>query len=211
MEFHMFKVLLSHAEHITRVGKEHIAAVTVLCHILILALLESLKLGRVVALYPTSLVEMDGLPTTLGVVLVLKTILYNLKLELTNGTDNLATVKLVNKQLGHTLVHELVDALLKLFRLHGVIVLDILEHLWRERWQATEMELLTISQRVADLEDAVVGQTHNVARIGLVNGTLALRHKLCGGTKANGLVKTHMEVGVVTLKASAAHLAEGDT
>ena len=73
------------------------------------------------------------------------------------------------------------------------------------------MNLLALGKGIANLEDAVIRQTYDVAWIGLVNGTLALRHKLCGGTKANGLVKTHMEVGVVTLKASAAHLAEGDT
>ena len=69
------------------------------------------------------------LPTTLCVVLVLKTILDNLKLKLTHGADNLATVELVDEQLRHTFVHKLVDALLKLFCLHRVVVLDVLEHL----------------------------------------------------------------------------------
>ena len=70
------------------------------------------------------------LPTTLGVVLVLKTVLNNLELELAHGAYNLATIELVDEQLCHTFVHELIDALLKLLRLHRVIVLDVLEHLW---------------------------------------------------------------------------------
>ena len=133
MELDVLEVLLSHRQHIARVSKEYIASVAVLSHILILALLELVEFISVVALYPASIVQMDWLPTTLGVVLVLQTILNYLKLQLTYGADNLTTVKLVDKQLCHTLVHELVDTLLKLLCLHWVVVLDILEHLWRER------------------------------------------------------------------------------
>ena len=56
MEFYLLEILLCHTQHVAAVGKEHVAAVLVLGHILILALLEVIKLGRVVTLYPTSLI-----------------------------------------------------------------------------------------------------------------------------------------------------------
>ena len=123
---------------------------------------------------------MHGLPAALGVVLVLQAILDDLKLQLSDGTDDAAVVELVDEHLRHTLVHELLDALLELLRLHGVVVLDILEELGRERRQSAEMQVLALGERVADLEDAVVGQSHDVAGISLVDGALSLRHKLCG-------------------------------
>ena len=43
-----------------------------------------------------------------------KTILYNFELKLAYGTDDAAVVELVYKHLGHTFVHELLDAFLKL-------------------------------------------------------------------------------------------------
>ena len=63
----MFKIFLSHREDISRVSKEHITSLLILRHVLILALLEILKLLRIIALYPTCLVEMNGLPATLGI------------------------------------------------------------------------------------------------------------------------------------------------
>ena len=66
MELDMLEILLSHAQHISAVGQEDIPALLVLSHILILALLEVVKLGRVVTLYPTSLIEMHRLPTALS-------------------------------------------------------------------------------------------------------------------------------------------------
>ena len=56
MELDMLEILLSHAQHISAVSQEDIPALLVLSHILILALLEVVKLGRVVTLYPTSLI-----------------------------------------------------------------------------------------------------------------------------------------------------------
>jgi hypothetical protein len=46
----MYEVLLCHAEHIARVGEEHVSALYVLGHVLILALLEVLQLLRIVGL-----------------------------------------------------------------------------------------------------------------------------------------------------------------
>ena len=127
MELYVLEILLGHTQHITAVGKEDIASVLVLCHILVLALLEVLKLSLVVAFYPACFVQVDRFPTALGVILVFKTVLDNLKLQLSDSADDFASVELVDKQLCHTFVHKLVYAFLKLFRFHRVIILYILE------------------------------------------------------------------------------------
>ena len=114
MELYMLEIFLRHAQHIATVGKENITSVLVLRHILILALLEILQFRLVVALYPASLVEMHWFPAALGIVLILKTILYYLKLQLSHCANYLSAVKLVYKQLRHAFVHQLVDALLQL-------------------------------------------------------------------------------------------------
>ena len=107
VELDMLKVLLRHIENVTRIGKEDIASVFILCHILILTLLEIVEFLLIIALYPASFMEMNRLPTALGIVLILKTILDNLKLKLTNSTYYTATIELIDKQLGNTLVHKL--------------------------------------------------------------------------------------------------------
>jgi len=163
MEAYVLEILLRHAQHITRVSEEHIAPLTVFRHILIFALLERLELAFVIAFHPARLVQMHWFPTTTSTILVLQAVLYDLKLQLSHRADNLSAVELVDKQLRNTLVHKLVDAFLQLLRLHWVVVFDVFEHLGRERWQSTEMELLTVCERVANLEDAVVGQSDNVA------------------------------------------------
>ena len=174
----MFEVLLSHTQHIARISEEHIAALNILCHILILTLLEVLQFLLIVSLNPTCLMQMNRLPTTLGIVLVLQAILDNLELQLTDGTHDATTIELVDEQLCHTLIHQLLQTLLELLALHWVIVLDVLEEKWRERWQSTEVNLLALSQSITNLEDAVVWQTNDIARIGLIDSTLTLRHKL---------------------------------
>jgi hypothetical protein len=44
MEMQVLEVLLSHTQDITAIGKEHISAITVFGHVLVLALLEVLHL-----------------------------------------------------------------------------------------------------------------------------------------------------------------------
>ena len=103
----MFKVLLSHTEHIPAVGKKHIPILAVFSQILVLALFELLQFCLItwLTLYPTSLIQAYWFPTALGIILILQSVLDNLELQLTNGTNNLAIVKLVDKKLGHTLIH----------------------------------------------------------------------------------------------------------
>ena len=203
MELDMLEVLLSHLEHIARVGQEDVPTLFVLRHILILALLKGLELGRIVARYPAGFIKMYGLPTALGVVLVFQTVLNNLELQLTHSTDNLTVVELIDKQLGHTLVHKLVNALLQLLGLHGIIVFNIFEQLGRERRQTAEVKLLALGNGVADLKDATsIGQTNDVAWPRFVDGTLALGHELCGRGEAHGLALTYVQIGLVTLEFS---------
>ena len=203
VELDVLEVLLGHAEDVAGIGEEDVAAFLVLSHVLILAFLEVLELLFVVARNPAGLVEMDGLPTALGIVLILKTILNDLELQLANGADDLAPVELVDEQLGDALVHELVDALLELLRLHGVVVLDILEQLGRERREASEMQLLALGQGVANFEDAArVGQSDDVAGPGLVDGRLALCHELGGTGEAERLALAHVQVGLVALESA---------
>ena len=114
VELDMLKVLLRHIENVTRIGKEDIASVFVLCHVLILTLLEIVEFLLIIALYPASFMEMNRLPTALGIVLILKTILDNLKLKLTYSADNLSSIKLVYEQLCHAFVHQLLKTFLEL-------------------------------------------------------------------------------------------------
>ena len=56
MEFNVFKVLLRHTENIARVGKEYIATLYILCHVLIFAFFEVFEFFLVVGFHPTSFV-----------------------------------------------------------------------------------------------------------------------------------------------------------
>ena len=177
----MFEVLLRHREYITRVSEEHIAPLLVLGHILIFALLEVLQLGIVITLYPAGLIEMYRLPAALGVILILQAILDHLELQLTDSTNDLTVVELIDEQLGHTFIHQLVDTLLQLFRLHRVVVLDILEQLRRERGQSAEMQLFALRQRVTYFKYTTrIRQANDISRPRLIDGRLTLSHKLCG-------------------------------
>ncbi len=72
------------------------------------------------------------------------------------------------------------------------------------------MQRLALGERVANLEDAVVGQADNVPGPCLVDGLLALRHELRGAAEAHGLAQALVLVGRVAHKLARAHLAEGD-
>ena len=179
MEADSLEIVLGHLQYIVAVGKEDIASLDILGHVLILSFLEVLELGRIVTLYPACLIEVHRLPTALCVVLVLETVLDDLELELSDRTDELAAVMLVHEELCNTLAHELVYTLCQLLCLHRVGILDVLEHLGRETWKSLEMEHFALGKGIADLEVAGIGQTDDVTRISLLDGTLALCHELC--------------------------------
>ena len=66
--------------------------------------------------------------------------------------------------------------------------------------QALEMEFLTLRKGIAYLEVSGIGKSDDIARPGLLNGALALRHELGGRRETEGLVQTYVIVGLVTLE-----------
>ena len=194
METYALEIILGHLQYIVTVGEEDITSLDILGHILVFAFLEVLELSRVIALNPACLVEVYRLPTALGIILVLETVLYDLKLQLTHRTDELTAVMLVHEELCHTLAHKLVDTLGKLLGLHRVGILDIFEHLGREARKSLEMEHFSLGKRIAYLEVACIRQTDDITRIGLFNGALALCHELSRRREAQVLAQTYVTV-----------------
>lgn len=114
MEADFWEIVLGHLEDVVGVGEEDITPLAVDGHKLVLALLECLKSLRAVALYPTCLVEGYRLPSYCCSIFMEQTVLYYLKLELSDGAYDFTAVKLVDKKLRHALVHQLLDAFIKL-------------------------------------------------------------------------------------------------
>ena len=161
---------------------------------MIFTFLERFKLRFIVTLYPTCLIKVHWLPTAFCIILVFKAVLDNLELQLTYSTNELAAIMLVHEQLCHTLAHKLVDTFGKLFGLHRVGILNILEHLGREARQPLEVEFLALGQCITDLEIAGIGQANDIARICLLNCALALCHELGRRRETHILAQTYMTV-----------------
>ena len=211
MKTYVLEILLRHLQDVARVGKEDVAPLGVARHILVFATLEVFEFGLVVAFNPARLVERNGFPAAARTILVLKAILYDLKLQLPHGANDFPSVELIGEHLRHAFVHELCNAFFKLLGFHGVGIFYVLKHFGREGGQASEVELFALGERVANLEDtATVGQADDVARPGLVDGLLALRHKLRGRREADGLTVAHVQVGRVAAELSRTYLAKGD-
>lgn len=208
MELDMLEVYLGHLQHVAAVGQEDITALHIGSHELVLAFLERLQLCLIITLYPAGLVKAGGLPTAQSVILMLQAVLDDLKLQLSYSAYEFAAVELVDEHLGNTLTHQLVNTLGKLLGTHGISVLNVLEHLRREAGQALEMEFLTLSESIAYLEVSGIGKSDDIARPCLLNGALTLRHELGGRRETEGLVQTHMIVGLVTLEPARADFAE---
>ena len=145
-----------------------------------LAALEVGQLLGIVALNPARLIDRDRLPAALCAILVLQAVLNNLKLKLSNRTDNLAAIQARGEELRHTLIHQLVNTLSQLLELHRVGILNIAEQLGRERGNTRKLELLTLGEGIANLERSRIVQTHNIARVGKVDNRLLLGHKRRG-------------------------------
>ena len=56
MELDVLKILLRHAQHVARIGEEHVAALNILGNVLLLALLEAIEFLLIISLYQASLV-----------------------------------------------------------------------------------------------------------------------------------------------------------
>ena len=205
------EVSLGHLEDVVGVGEEDVAALFVYGHELMLALLEGGERFGVVAFDPAGFVEADRLPATLRAIFVEEAILDDFELELTDGADDLATVELVGKQLCNAFVHQLAHTLVELLLFHRVGVLDIFEHLGRERRKPLEVEQFATGQCVADLEVARVGDADDIAGIGDVDDVLLLGHEGRRGGEAHHLVVAHVAIVDVAFELAGADLNEGDT
>ena len=106
----MFEIHLCHLKYIAGIGKKHIPPFSVFSHILVFTFLESFQLRRFVTFHPASLIQVYRLPTAGCIVFIQQTILNNLELQLSYRTDNLTSVELVDKKLGHSFIHQLVYA-----------------------------------------------------------------------------------------------------
>ena len=105
MKFDVFKFALSHIKNELRIGHKYVATTFVGSHFLVLAILEFRQRFRVVALNPAGFVHLHRFEPALGIIFVFQPILNNLKLKLSNGSDDTATIKLTGEKLGNTFVH----------------------------------------------------------------------------------------------------------
>ena len=140
-----------------------------------------------------------------------QTVLDDLELERADGPDDLAVVELVREQLGHALVHELVNALGQLLGFHGVGVLDVLEEFRGETGNTLEMKFLAFRQRVTDLEVTRVVKTHDVTGVRLVDNGFLGCHERRGGGELEVLAQADVQVVGVTSEHAGTHFHEGDT
>ena len=73
------------------------------------------------------------------------------------------------------------------------------------------MELFTLCQRITNLKDAVVGQTHDITWPSLIDGRLTLSHKLRRRRETQRFALTNMQIRLVALELTRTNLTERDT
>ena len=141
---------------------------------------------------------------------MLQTVLDDLKLQLSHCTDDLTAVKLAHKELCHTFVHELVNTLVELFLTHRIGVVNVFEHLRRERGKPLEMQFLSGGEGVSDLEVTGIGQTDHVSCKSFIDGLFLLRHKASWSGKTHLLVLAHVIIIGVAEELTGTDLEERD-
>ncbi len=82
--------------------------------------------------HPAGLIKAYRFPATGCIVFIQQTILNDLELQLSYRTNNLTAIELIDKQLCHTFIHQLVDTFCQLFLFHRISILDRFEHFRRE-------------------------------------------------------------------------------
>ena len=127
MELNIGIFLHRHLQGIGRLGQKHVPTLFVLSQIQGLAHLEVGELCFVGAGNPCGLVERNRFITARGIVLVQQAVLDDFKLQLTYRADDLATRHFARKELSHTFVGKLFQALSQLLRLHRVSIFHIAE------------------------------------------------------------------------------------
>lgn len=96
--------------------------------------------GFFITFYPARFVDIQVFKGTLGTVFVEQAVLNDFKLQSTHGTNDLASVEVERKQLGHPFVHQLVNAFGQLFGFHGVFVIDVAEVFWGKARNSFKLE-----------------------------------------------------------------------
>ena len=97
MEADVFEVLLSHLEHEVALGQKDVSSILILGQILDLSLFEFIEFGLVVALDPACFVEGEAFVAAFGSILVEEAVFDDLELEGSHGTDDFATIELMDK------------------------------------------------------------------------------------------------------------------
>ena len=138
-------------------------------------------------------------------------ILDNFELKLPHRTNDATTIKLIDKELCNPLAHQLIHTLDKLFLLHGVGILNVLEKLRRETRQPSEVQRLTLCQRITNLKVAGIGQSYNISGIGIIHNFFLLSHKSGRGRKAELLIKTDVTIVFIAFKTPRTNLDKSDT
>ena len=133
------------------------------------------------------------------------------ELKLSDRTDDLTPIELIDEELCYTFAHELVDTLGELLGLHRILVLDVLEELGGEAGETFEVKLLAGSDGITDAEVPRVRQTDDVACEGLFYRLLTLSHEGRWAAELQALAEAHVLVACIALEATGADLDEGDT
>ena len=210
MELDVGIFLHRHLQSVGRLGQEHVAAILVFGEIQSLTHLEISQLLLVFAGNPCGLVERNGLVATRGVILMQQTVLDHLKLKFTHRSNDFPSGHLTRKELGHTLVRQLFQALGQLLRFHRVCVLHITELFGREARDAFIVQDFAFGQRVANLEIAGIVKAHDVARIGFVKDRFLLCHECRRVRELQLATLAHVEIVLVALEATRHHAHKSD-
>ena len=82
----MFEIYLGHLQYISAICQKDITPLFIGCHKLVFTLFEHCQFLFVIALYPACFIKTGRFPFTQCIVFVFKSVLYYLKLQLSNST-----------------------------------------------------------------------------------------------------------------------------
>ena len=117
---------------------------------------------------------------------------------------------MLRKQLSHTFICQLIQALLELLGLHGVLIDDLLEYLRWKAWDAGEEEVLPFRQRISDLEITGVEQSHHIPRKGFLDHIFLPGQEAVGVAESDILIETDMVIEFIPFKSAWADPQERD-
>jgi len=83
---------------------------------------------------------------------VFQAVLDHVKLQCTHRSNHLSIVEGKGKQLSYPFVHQLVDAFVELFGLHGVGIVNVAEMFGREARDAFKVDLLPRSEGIPNFK-----------------------------------------------------------